>query len=137
VTALAICLGLIVAMVAFTVNLVDALRPKVGDMIVFDAGGRHNDPARVDAPRWANGRAVGEVCAMDPAIIAANGGSLVIEARDPSGGEMEYRLHWAGAHSANGQGDCAGSADVAVSRVDLQRLANAAGGFGVQKRFVR
>ena len=92
VTALAICLGLIVAMVAFTVNLVDALRPKVGDMIVFDAGGRHNDPARVDAPRWANGRAVGEVCAMDPAIIAANGGSLVIEARDPSGGEMEYQI---------------------------------------------
>lgn len=91
---------------------------------------------------WATegGRRSGWVknsCTMDPAVIAREGGSLVVEARDDQASAPQYRVQWAGPHSAKGAGDCAGSADIAVSRIDLQKLANAAGGFGVEHGLVR
>lgn len=67
---------------------------------------------------------------MDPAMMAEGGGSLVVEARDDTSPQTPYRLHWARAHTARGAGDCSGSADLEVSRTDLQKLAKAAGGFG-------
>ncbi len=104
----------------------DALRPKVGDMVVYR-------PHTVEQDIWqlqvstADGQAQ---CVMDPAVMADAGGSLVIEARDDA--SRSYRLHWAGPHTARGSGDCAGSADLTVTRTDLQKLANAAGGFGIE-----
>ena len=62
--------------------------------------------------------------------MAGNGGSLVVEGVEdkPS---LQYRVHWAGSATAKTAGDCGGSANLLLSRTDLQRLANAAGGFGV------
>lgn len=69
-------------------------------------------------------------CSLDPNVMAANGGSLVVEAVEdkPS---LRYRVHWAGSSTAKTAGDCGDPAILVLSRTDLQRLANAAGGFGV------
>jgi hypothetical protein len=115
----------------------DALRPKVGDMVVFRPNTQEQDIWQVEVPVYQPAARGHTTCVLDPAVIARQGGSLVVEARDEARPAAEYRLHWAGAHSANGTGDCAGSADVTVSRIDLQKLANAAGGFGLNHMGVR
>jgi hypothetical protein len=69
-------------------------------------------------------------CSLDPNVMADKGGSLVVEGLqdEPS---LQYRVHWAGSETARTSGSCGASANLLVSRTDLQRLANAAGGFGV------
>jgi hypothetical protein len=69
-------------------------------------------------------------CSLDPNVMSGNGGSLVVEGVEdkPS---LQYRVHWAGSATAKTTGDCGESANLLLSRTDLQRLANAAGGFGV------
>jgi hypothetical protein len=113
----------------------DALRPRVGDMIVFL-------PAQSDAETWqlqvtatpVSGRdQPAAPCVLDPNEMATAGGSLVVEARE-DGAPPQFQLHWAGLHTAKGGGDCGASADFTLDRFDLQRLANAAGGFGVKPR---
>ena len=77
----------------------------------------------------ATGQATGE-CTLDPNAMAATGGSLVVESRrtEPS---LQYIVHWVGLQPSAKTGGCGSDVDVMVSRTDLQRLANAAGGFGV------
>ena len=74
--------------------------------------------------------ALAVACALDPNTMAESGGSLVVEGLQtvPS---LQYRIHWAGSATAKSNDNCGASADLLVSRTDLQRLANAAGGFGV------
>jgi hypothetical protein len=69
-------------------------------------------------------------CSLDPNVMASQGGSLVVEGlqEQPS---LQYRIHWAGMATSGATGDCGGAANLLVSRTDLQRLANAAGGFGI------
>jgi hypothetical protein len=62
--------------------------------------------------------------------MATDGGSLVVEARQDTSPPV-YRLHWAGQQTDAGATDCGKAADFSVTRTDLQKLANAAGGFGV------
>lgn len=113
----------------------DALRPRVGDMIVFV-------PSQSDADTWqlevastdVSGREpASRPCVFDPNEMSATGGSLIIEARQEAS-PPRFQLHWAGRHTSKGSGDCGASADVTLDRFDLQRLANAAGGFGVKPR---
>ncbi len=116
----------------------DALRPRVGDMIVFV-------PAAPDADSWqltvsttvVNGRdpAAGP-CVFDPNEMSVKGGSLIIEAREDAS-PPRFQLHWAGQRTAKGAGDCGQAADFSLDRTDLQRLANAAGGFGMHHEFTR
>lgn len=124
--------------ITFLVMNLDALSPKVGDMVVFRPDRRDQDVWQLKVaayPPIANGR---DSCILDPAVMTRQGGSLVVEARNDTSSEAGYRLRWAGAHTANGVGDCAGVADLAVSRTDLQKLANATGGFGVERgRLIR
>jgi hypothetical protein len=111
----------------------DALRPRVGDMIVFV-------PTQGEADTWhlqvattaisGRDRTAGP-CVFDPNEMSAAGGSLVIEAREEASPPL-FQLHWAGQHTAKGTGDCGASADLMLDRYELQRLANAAGGFGVK-----
>jgi hypothetical protein len=127
---------LIVAIGGMTTYLAlkfDALRPLVGDMIVFV-------PAQPDGDAWQLQVATSAVagrdqtagpCVFDPNEMSAGGGSLVIESREEAS-PPRFQLHWAGRHTAKGGGDCGASADVVLDRYDLQRLANAAGGFGVK-----
>lgn len=135
--ALAACIMSIGMFVTLLLLNLDALRPKVGDMVVFRPSTQVQDVWLLEVPVAEPAVAGRTTCAMDPAVIVRDGGSLVVEARDTASPAKEYRLHWAGAHSANGPGDCAGAQDLAVSRTDLQKLANAAGGFGFQHGMVR
>jgi hypothetical protein len=110
----------------------DVLQPKVGDMIVFKPGTQDNDAWQLEvAADKVAGRSTQQgACMLNPTVIAQKGGSLVVEQRS-LGGDKLYRLHWAGSRTAEGPGDCGTTADLTLSRTDLQKLANAAGGFGV------
>jgi hypothetical protein len=119
------CLG------TFLVLQLDAFRPQVGDMVAFKPGSADTDMWQMTIPATllsANGSPVSG-CVLDPNVMADKGGSVVVEGRreEPT---VQYTVHWAGAATAKA-GNCGASADVLVSRTDLQRLANAAGGFGV------
>jgi hypothetical protein len=117
----------------------DALRPQVGDMIVFV-------PTAPDSDSWQLKIAATSVtgrdgdktrpCAFDPNVISVAGGSLIVEAREDAS-PPRFQLHWAGRHTAAGEEDCGAAADLSLDRYDLQRLANAAGGFGVRPLTVR
>lgn len=123
----------------FLVLQLDEFRPKVGDIVAFKPGSQDGDMWQMSIPATLvsdMGTPVA-ACSLDPNVIAEKGGSLVVEGLQdrPS---LQYRLHWAGADTARSGGNCGPSANLLVSRTDLQRLANAAGGFGVgDKGFVR
>jgi hypothetical protein len=110
----------------------DVLQPKVGDMVVFRPGSQDNDAWQLEvaADKVAGRSAQQGACLLNPTVIARQGGSLVVEQRGLDGDRL-YRLHWAGHQTADGAGDCGTTADLTLSRTDLQKLANAAGGFGV------
>ena len=114
----------------FLVLQLDEFRPKVGDIVAFRAGSQDTDMWQMSVPATRVAGASGAACALDPNVIAQKGGSLIVEGRqeEPSVG---YLVHWAGSETAAASGNCGASANLLVSRTDLQRLANAAGGFGV------
>ena len=121
---------LIGSFVAFLLMNLESLRPRVGDIVVYRSQAQQQDVWQLQVVKYRTASHDSDICVMDPAVMAEGGGSLVVEARDDTSLEAPYRLHWAGAHTAHGAGDCSGSADLEVSRTDLQKLANAAGGFG-------
>jgi hypothetical protein len=121
----------------FLVLQLDEFRPQVGDMVVFKPGSQDTDLWQMTIPATllsSVGASVG-TCSLDPNVMAADGGSLVVEGRvtEPS---LQYTLHWAGARTSKPGASCGPDASVMVSRTDLQRLANAAGGFGVGNKGV-
>jgi hypothetical protein len=134
---LATSVMLVGCVVTFLLLNLDMLRPKIGDMVVFRPNTPAQDVWEIRVSTYRPTASGPTSCAMDPATILQQGGSLVVEARDDATPSAQYLVHWAGAHTAKGVGDCPGSADIAVSRADLQRLANAAGGFGLRLRSVR
>ncbi len=116
----------------FLVLQLDEFRPKVGDIVAFRPGSQDADMWQMAIPATmvsGTGAPLAE-CSLDPNVIAEKGGSLVVEGSvdQPS---LQYVVHWAGAETARTEGSCGVSASLLVSRTDLQRLANAAGGFGV------
>ncbi len=116
----------------FLVLQLDEFRPKVGDIVVFRPGSQDVDMWQMTIPATMvslSGAHVAE-CSLDPNAMAEEGGSLVVEALQdqPS---LQYRVHWASSPTAKPAGTCNTQADLLVSRTDLQRIANAAGGFGV------
>ncbi len=115
----------------FLVLQLDEFRPRVGDIVAYKPGSQDTDMWQMTIPATlvsGLGSPSAE-CSLDPNVMAAEGGSLVVEGLQdqPS---LRYRVHWAGSATAK-TGDCGSSANLTVSRTDLQRLANAAGGFGV------
>ena len=131
--------ALIVAIFGVTASLVvlrrEAARPVVGDMVVFRAGTDDRGPWRVNAQvtRLAPSGEEAGVCVLNSTTMAAGGGSLLVEARLPSQ-TTPYRVHWAGKRTDTGTGDCGAAADLLMARVDLRKLATAAGGFGVRTK---
>ena len=116
----------------FLVLQLDEFRPKVGDIVAFRPGSQDADMWQMTIPATlvsAMGSPVAE-CSLDPNVMADRGGSLVVEGRQ-DGPSLQYRVHWAGTDTARTNGSCGASANLLVSRTDLQRLANSAGGFGV------
>jgi hypothetical protein len=116
----------------FLVLQLDQFRPKIGDMVVFPPGSQDTEMWQLTIPVTAvsaAGSPIGD-CVLDPNVMATDGGSIVVESRqtEPS---LQYTIHWAGGRTAKETGNCGFAANVIVSRTDLQRLANAAGGFGI------
>jgi hypothetical protein len=122
----------------FLVLQLDEFRPKVGDMVVFRPGSQDSDMWQMNIPAEvvsAMGQPAGE-CTLDPNAMAVNGGSLVVESRrtEPS---LQYVVHWVGTQASAQASGCGSDVDVMVSRTDLQRLANAAGGFGIGDKGIK
>jgi len=116
----------------FLVLQLDAFRPNIGDIVAFKPGSQDTDVWQMTIPATlvsAMGVPV-EACSLDPNVMAEHGGSMIVEGRQDVPA-VQYRVHWAGSATARTDGNCGSSANLLVSRTDLQRLANAAGGFGV------
>jgi hypothetical protein len=123
---------LLAALLASSVAMVSAARtldiaPQTGDILVFRHGAQM--PADWEFAAVTLSDQLPVSCNLRPDVMAADGGSLVVEQRFEN--RRLYRVHWAGEHSANGASDCGSEADLLISRSDLQLLINAVGGTGV------
>ena len=122
----------------FFVLQLDTFRPHLGDIVVFRPGSQDTDMWEMKVPATIvsrSGQADGS-CTLDPNVIATTGGSLIVEGVQETP-TLAYQIHWSGRHTDGGKADCGTQANVLVSRTDLQRLANAAGGFGVGEKGIR
>lgn len=125
--------AVMLAGMAGTIGLVQhvgELGPKVGDIIAFDPLDSMARDMQARLPAMAANETPGVACVLDVRTMHANGGSLIIEAREP-GASFGYRVHWAGSRSSNDGADCGASADLLVNVQDIEVLAMAAGGYGV------
>ncbi|HVC62008.1 MAG TPA: hypothetical protein VND19_16805 [Acetobacteraceae bacterium] len=103
---------------------------RVGDILVFRPNASVADSLPVTATRSAAlppQSALAATCTLDPAVMAHGGGSIVVETQSLT--KPVYRVHWAGTHTSTGVADCGSSANLTMSRMDLQTLVNAIGGF--------
>jgi hypothetical protein len=113
--------------------------PEVGAMVVFKPGTQRMDLWHITALAVdgagadpADG-ATARVCILRPSAMAEGGGSLVVEVRHMSSPPI-YHVHWVGLRTSEGSGDCGAEANLVLSRTDLQKLANTAGGYGAGPR---
>jgi hypothetical protein len=114
----------------------DEFQPKIGDIVVFKPGSQDTDTWQLSIQATIVSEINSSVsgCSLDPTVMATSGGSLIVEGRQ-DGSPPLYRVHWAGNQtSGKDGGNCGSVVDLAMSRSDLQRLANAAGGFGVGEK---
>jgi hypothetical protein len=114
--------------------------PKVGSIIVLR-------PNLSPAERWSVSATIADPtrpgvadvgsrrCLLSPSVMAARGGSIVVEARQLTR-PPTYRVHWAGGHTDHGDSDCGARADLLLERAELMRLANVAGGFSTGMRLI-
>jgi hypothetical protein len=129
------CLG------AMAVLQLEQFGPQVGAIVVFRPGAERMDLWHVSASAGGEidpdpaGSAGTRACTLAPSAMAEGGGSLVVEARYMSSPPI-YRVHWAGLRTSNGGDDCGKEANLILSRTDLQKLANTAGGFGIGPKTV-
>lgn len=110
----------------------DALRPAIGDIVVFrpELANRDIFPVMVAALRVGKRADQAPDCLLNSSVMGIGGGSLVVEQRlgvDPP----RFRVHWAGSRTAAGGRDCGASATIEIERVGLRKLASAAGGIGL------
>jgi hypothetical protein len=103
------------------------LGPQVGDLVAFDPAhlAPFDSSARLTANRLDQGS-----CVLDVTAMQRSGGSLVLERRG-SGPNRLYRAHWSGFRTSNDTQNCGSDADLVLSQIDIDTLATAAGGFGV------
>jgi hypothetical protein len=116
----------------FLVLQLDEFRPKLGDIVAFRPGSQDTDMWQMTIPATVvsdDGTPVA-ACNLDPNVMAERGGSLIVEGVR-SKPTLQYTIHWSGTRTTKDQTSCSDAANLVVSRTDLQRLANAAGGFGV------
>ena len=106
--------------------------PDVGAIVTFDP---HEGPKHWDQPgilaRFTSPAAQRRDCVLMPSVIAATGGSFVIEARQTTRPPV-FLVHWSGRRTDSEAQDCGRSADLTLQLMQLRALANVAGGFGVE-----
>ncbi len=109
--------------------------PEVGAIVSFDPaeGPRQWDQPGIPA-RYASAAPSPQSCVLVPSLIAAGGGSFVVEAKQTTV-PPTFRVHWSGRRTDNGTQDCGRSADLTLALPQLRALANVAGGFGVEHGF--
>jgi hypothetical protein len=131
-TAILACL--IAALLASTVAVITAARtieigPRVGDILVFRQGARM-------PPDWAftvaTASAPSVTCSLQPAVMASQGGSMVVEQRLRA--PATFQVHWAGGRTSDAGADCGGDAALFLAGSDLQLLTNVVGGAGVEHK---
>jgi hypothetical protein len=106
---------------------------RVGDILAFKPEASVADGLPVMATKSVPGQsAPAATCTLDPAVMAHDGGSIVVESKSLI--HPTYRVHWAGARTSTGADNCGSSVDLTVSRMDLQTLVNAIGGFSFNSR---
>ena len=105
--------------------------PRVGDILAFKQGARVADVLTVTARR-ADATGPDATRVPDPEGMVQDGGSVVVEGNAVTG--ESFRVHWAGGKTAAGTPDCGRSAELIVSKPDLQSLINAMGGRGMAGR---
>ena len=111
--------------------------PDVGAMVTFDTrnGPKHWEQPGIQAQRLATtGTSTGPKCILMPSVMAAGGGSFVIEAKETTS-PPSFTVHWSGDKTDLGARDCGRSADLVLTLVQLRALANFAGGFGATHGF--
>lgn len=104
------------------------LGPEVGDIVQFDPHAYMPVDAKTQV---AAARPNGGSCLLNVATIHADGGSLIVEQTLRAGTKGQYLVHWAGARTADGAGDCGTQATLKLNDAKLDVLALAAGGWGV------
>jgi len=111
-----------------------ALGPGVGDVVRFEP----NASMPVDFSTQIDARRVNAAdCLLDMDVIHRSGGSLIVEERLPGAADTpRYRVHWAGARSANGADNCGRQAELMLSDSNLDVLALAAGGWGAAHKHI-
>lgn len=130
------------AMLALFIGLLEILAivniaqagPTVGDIVVFRAAdhvGIDQEPLTV-AYAAPTGAAEAETCVLDPKVMTADGGSIVVEEGLTS--SKLYRVHWSGKHTMQGAADCGRAADLSLSATELRMLASATGQLGPDGR---
>jgi hypothetical protein len=112
------------------INQVGELGPKVGDLVAFEPMEQMSRDIRARIAAIPADDTPSVACVLDVRVMHADGGSVIIEAREPRSA-FGYRVHWSGQHSSNDGADCGSSADLLVSLEDVETLAMAAGGYGV------
>jgi hypothetical protein len=111
--------------------------PDVGEIVSFDPrnGPRYwsqpGIPAAIDSAGERANAGPPRNCILMPSVMAADGGSLVIEAKETTQPPL-FRVHWSGSRTDFGAGDCGRSADLTLQLVQLRALANVAGGYGAR-----
>jgi len=142
--AMLVAATLSLCVIFVTFSDVAEIGPEVGAIVSFEPG---NGPrywmqpgipatyAPSGGPLSAGAPSASPVrrCVLMPTVMAAGGGSLVIEAKEIVRPPL-FRVHWSGAHTELGDSDCGASADLILPLVHLRALANVAGGFGVLDR---
>jgi len=125
---LAAMLLAVVSGMAGIVHQVAELGPRVGDLVAFDPASPapFTSDARLTAHRLRQA-----ACVLDVATLQKSGGSLVLERRG-SGPDRLYHAHWSGSRTSPDADNCGSQADLVLSRNDIDTLATAAGGFGVE-----
>jgi hypothetical protein len=122
----AVTLVAAVSGVAALARQVAEMGPRVGDIIAFDPA----HPAVLDdLARLTAARPGGKGCVLDVGVIQKAGGSLIVEQR-AAGADRLYYAHWAGPRTSDAASDCGTEADLVLSALEIDMLANAAGGFG-------
>lgn len=117
ITAVAVCTASILSVAAKLTE--PALH--VGDIVKFQA----EDEAPPDTgPRLLVHRTGQFGCILDLGVVRQSGGSLVVESQ--SGGQHEFRLHWAGKRTSADSADCGEDADLIVDSRDIRSIALAA-----------
>jgi hypothetical protein len=103
------------------------INPIVGDILVFASSEVSPDQTALRVIAQRTGR---PDCVLDLGTMLRAGGSLVVEARIEQPAPL-FRLHWAGQQTGGEADDCGSDVNVLVEANALNRLAMAAGGYGL------